>query len=958
MNKYLCFLCLLWAVPVLAETSWLYKLSVLRFGKETFVQPQNGVINLNRLEPGEYYHVRGQALFFPGEFLPTVHLSVEQMQSLVALKKPLLVDQNMKIESLGIKGTSYNYGTFIMQGIHPPDMTLALALPRIYHAMEFYLATEKNSRLLFKAGKLDPDAAANESFGQGDAPILNLDVYGDFTIIAHVSAPMEKGQNLLSLSSFYIGESSYLRSVLYLSRYFAKAISGSFATIGLFYFCIFLFRPKDKSSIFLCLFSLFSFPVSLFYIFDLGLTPLRFLQVGTICYLLGVLFLLFFSMEKISFALPRRVQQNTQVLLIVLWAMTCIGLYFGSGPMLIVFFTADFIVGGIIVLATFYFVLKRRPAGVEFFLAGALLCLLFIFPMVHSFVLDANSEYGSNMLLANLSMALSFALMNAKEFAVTYHQLEGLLAEKTQLSEELELRNTEIKEMNSNLEIIVVDRTRSIEAILRNIRQGILTISDESLIIDVQYSQFLHEMTAQDTIAGRDLVEFLLDKSQLSADQLSITVNILRSIIEQDVLNFELNKSHMPREMEMSIEGHHRIFELDWDPICDGDRQVQKILVAMRDVTEFREQVQENKVLDAEFALLLSIVKAGRRAFLNFMLSSKMKIKQIVQLMEHGKAQAESLNLVMINLHTLKGNGRSLGFGVYSNLIHQAEQHILGFQGMNDLAASEVMKVMEPVIAGHQHLEFLAIHSLGWKTEEQNIEVKKDEYLIFLQGYQVQARIYPELYPLLEMLRQLTLRSFALLKSTLVDLTREAESIARRLQKLPPRIEIIAPECPLQDVGYRLLQAIIPHLLSNSIDHGLEDPETRHLKGKLDEGVIFMKFTRINGRACLEFFDDGQGLDLYKIAMKSGRSDLWPCREQSDRDKLAELIFMSGISTREEATEISGRGVGISAVRELLTQHGGSIHILTEDSQDLIHSHFCPIVFQLILPDDIFIEML
>jgi two-component system, chemotaxis family, sensor kinase CheA len=106
------------------------------------------------------------------------------------------------------------------------------------------------------------------------------------------------------------------------------------------------------------------------------------------------------------------------------------------------------------------------------------------------------------------------------------------------------------------------------------------------------------------------------------------------------------------------------------------------------------------------------------------------------------------------------------------------------------------------------------------------------------------------------------------------------------------------------------------HLLRNAVDHGLEPPEVRRALGKPEAGRIEVEARQEGGEAALVVRDDGSGIDgdaLYRRAVALGR--IAPESRLSEAEKL-ELIFMPGLSTAETVGEVSGRGVGMDAVRE------------------------------------------
>ena len=120
-------------------------------------------------------------------------------------------------------------------------------------------------------------------------------------------------------------------------------------------------------------------------------------------------------------------------------------------------------------------------------------------------------------------------------------------------------------------------------------------------------------------------------------------------------------------------------------------------------------------------------------------------------------------------------------------------------------------------------------------------------------------------------------------------------------------------------VAERLFPALV-HVIRNSIDHGIEPPEERAAHGKPEEGTISIAcFERTNSQLELTISDDGRGIDRDQLARRAGKP-----RPESDAELLA-LLCLPGLSTRDEATTTSGRGMGMDIVRRTVEQLGGSL---------------------------------
>lgn len=121
------------------------------------------------------------------------------------------------------------------------------------------------------------------------------------------------------------------------------------------------------------------------------------------------------------------------------------------------------------------------------------------------------------------------------------------------------------------------------------------------------------------------------------------------------------------------------------------------------------------------------------------------------------------------------------------------------------------------------------------------------------------------------------------------------------------------------------------HLIRNAIDHGIETPEERKQKGKPEKGTVTLEAKNAGGDVWIIVRDDGKGLDRDKIIKKAADRGLLkkPAEEYSDKEAYA-LIFEAGLSTKDEVTSFSGRGVGMDAVVKELEKIGGTVIIESE----------------------------
>ena len=124
------------------------------------------------------------------------------------------------------------------------------------------------------------------------------------------------------------------------------------------------------------------------------------------------------------------------------------------------------------------------------------------------------------------------------------------------------------------------------------------------------------------------------------------------------------------------------------------------------------------------------------------------------------------------------------------------------------------------------------------------------------------------------------------------------------------------------------------HMIRNSIDHGLEPKAERLAKGKPETGTITLGARHEGSHILIEISDDGQGLNLERIRQKAiERGLLEPQHGDLTVDEAADLLFSPGFSTAEAVTDLSGRGVGLDAVKSTVESLSGTIEIESEPGQ-------------------------
>jgi two-component system, chemotaxis family, sensor kinase CheA len=146
------------------------------------------------------------------------------------------------------------------------------------------------------------------------------------------------------------------------------------------------------------------------------------------------------------------------------------------------------------------------------------------------------------------------------------------------------------------------------------------------------------------------------------------------------------------------------------------------------------------------------------------------------------------------------------------------------------------------------------------------------------------------------------------------------------------RLDIIGSDVEMDKTIIEGLSDPLTHLVRNAVDHGIESPDSRAAAGKDVLGVITLKAYHEAGQVNVEIVDDGKGIDPARIAASAVRKGLVTAdqvKTMSEREMIS-LILLPGLSTADQITDVSGRGVGMDVVKTNLDKLGGQIDIVSE----------------------------
>jgi chemosensory pili system protein ChpA (sensor histidine kinase/response regulator) len=173
-------------------------------------------------------------------------------------------------------------------------------------------------------------------------------------------------------------------------------------------------------------------------------------------------------------------------------------------------------------------------------------------------------------------------------------------------------------------------------------------------------------------------------------------------------------------------------------------------------------------------------------------------------------------------------------------------------------------------------------------------------------------------------------------------LYRIVRQVARELDK-KAELKIEGSQVELDRGVLEKVGAPLEHLLRNALAHGLEPPARRIAEGKPETGRITITLRQESNEIALILSDDGAGLDLGKLHRKALEKGLLERGKEPTEAEMMQLVFVSGLSTAETVTELSGRGVGMDVVRSEIAAIGGRVDIATARGKGTTFTIYLPL---------------
>jgi len=531
----------------------------------------------------------------------------------------------------------------------------------------------------------------------------------------------------------------------------------------------------------------------------------------------------------------------------------------------------------------------------------------------------------------NLNMGLALGLMNLCFMGVLVYFVRNnvkMIAVIAQQNATLEHR---VAERTAQLS----QKTNDINAMLQNMKLGVCTVVPGNRL-HPEYSKHMHAIFGADHLAEKEVLPALFSQSRLGADALDQVSVALTAIVGEEPMMFDFNGHLLAREMQISdAGGATKILQMEWSPIISGDGVVDKVLLIVQDVTHLRELELASAHQKAELDTISQIIRISSGKFNEFISSANKYITENRKLILSAQgADVQVVAALFRNMHTIKGNARTYEFKLITDAAHAAEAEYDRFRkdASTPWDSERLLAQLAAVEEAVARYVDVNENKLGRKASASEMLTPSGAFVSSDEIERLKATAAtlaahdasPEMQRLRHGIDRLGLIPLERLVFGAVD---SLSSLALELRKPTPAVQIVNGDIAFNSQFAQALRSSFMHMVRNAMDHGIEGPADRVRSNKPEQGRLLFACEQLGDEIELHISDDGRGLALHKLYEKGVAKGLIDASSRPAPQDVAELIFHAGLSTAEQVSMVSGRGVGMDAVRAFLKEQGSSVRI-------------------------------
>jgi len=436
-------------------------------------------------------------------------------------------------------------------------------------------------------------------------------------------------------------------------------------------------------------------------------------------------------------------------------------------------------------------------------------------------------------------------------------------------------------------------RNRDMRVVLDHVQEGLITLDIEGRMSNERSAIVARWLGAAPE--DRDFAAYLEAKDPVAGGAFRVGW----TQVTDDILPVDVALDQLPRTCTI---GAQRL-SLEWTPIFAGDK-LDKVLLVLSDVTAQLERERLEREQREMVALFQGLVR-DRQGLVEFCGETGDQIAAF----RDGQGD---LGFQRRLVHTVKGNASIFGLSSIADLCHEIERTI------DEEGQPPTAETRERLHAAWRPFAEYLKRFLG-EGDRDVVEIDAAELVATIEAARAGASGRAIAKRLADWRLEPLERRFG-------RLAEQARGLARRLNKGDIDVRIEDGGARIEPREWSSFWSVFVHAIRNAVDHGLETADERHSGGKPAPGALEL-CGRVEGSDLLiEIGDDGRGIDWSAVAAKAAELGL----AHATREDLIEALFVDGLSTATTVTQVSGRGVGMGAVRAACSALGGTVSIASE----------------------------
>ena len=423
---------------------------------------------------------------------------------------------------------------------------------------------------------------------------------------------------------------------------------------------------------------------------------------------------------------------------------------------------------------------------------------------------------------------------------------------------------------------------------------------------------------------GHDIAGVLYSGNQKAIEN-------FRSVLEIASTNTKTCEDLMKDLTDSLIQINDTSFDLNYYVTSSRDGKVDSMLMLGLDVTRQLEEKRKAEEASNEAQLITSIAR-DLQGFLAFQKEAKNILDSLN--LDEFEVNSQTIDALFRAIHTIKGSAAAYALYKVVSVAHDLETYLAKLRDLlhKDAKAQIENKEQEEIKQN--------IKNLAEVFESENSRLcelfQMKGNLIRVSQEQLRDAMEQGYGPD-EAFTYLSLPLFEEFIEVLAEKILERARVALADQGIEKELKFLVSVTnkKLSREGRALLEKIFSHLLRNAADHGIEESVEREMLEKTPYGNIFFFEQKENDGDLIKliFRDDGHGIEENEVLEKARKQGIIKDREPSSKQEIYELVFHPGFSTKGTASSISGRGVGLDAVRDFLEKVGGSVTVDSMESE-------------------------